>query len=76
MARSYEHNAGFLSLIDIPDDKFIVGAVIVMMDDAGNYSTTYVKESLDHVPSPEVQEAQGPLVAQAFEIANLTGLSS
>ena len=75
--RKFDRNAGFISLADtVPDDLIIVGAVIVTMDDAGNYGTVYIPESLDHVPAPEVQETQGGLVAQAFELANLTGLSA
>ena len=75
--RRFDRNAGFISLADsIPDDLTIVGAVIVTMDDAGNYDTTYIHESLDAVPAPEVQEMQGGLVAQAFEIANLSGLTA
>lgn len=73
--RRFDRNAGFISLVDtIPDDLMIVGAVIVTIDEAGNYGTTYIPESLDAVPAPEVQETQGGLVAQAFELANLTGL--
>ena len=53
--RRFDRNAGFISLADsIPDDLTIVGAVIVTMDDAGNYDTTYIHESLDAVPAPEV----------------------
>ncbi|QXN73984.1 hypothetical protein SEA_BLAB_58 [Microbacterium phage Blab] len=75
MTRRFDRNAGFISVADsIPDDVTIVGAVIVTMDDANNYGTIYIPESLDHVPGPEVQEVQGAYVAQAFEIANLTGL--
>lgn len=69
--RSYEHNAGFISLIDLPDDKFIVGAVVVMMDDEGNYSSIWVPESMDAVPSLETQEVVGGYAATAFEMANL-----
>lgn len=73
--RRFDRNAGFISVADsIPDDVTIVGAVIVTMDDAGNYGSTYIRESLDHVPTAEVQELQGAFVAQAFETANLTGL--
>ncbi|AYB70175.1 hypothetical protein SEA_ONEIAGILLIAN_65 [Microbacterium phage OneinaGillian] len=68
--RSYERNAGYLSLTEIPDDQYIVGAVVVLMDGEGNYSTVYVNESLDSVPDPEVQEVQGPLIATAFSLAN------
>lgn len=75
MQRSYEKNAGYISLPDIPDDKFIVGAVIVLMDDAGEYSSVWVPESLDAVPTNETQEVVGGMAATAFEIANL-GVSS
>lgn len=75
--RRFDRNAGFISLVDsIPDDVTIVGAVIVTMDDAGNYGSTYIPESLDAVPAPEVQETQGAYIAQAFELANLTGLTA
>lgn len=73
--RRFDRNAGFISVADtIPDDVTIVGAVIVTMDDANNYSSVYIPESLDHLPIPEVQEVQGEQVAQAFELANMTGL--
>ncbi|UDL15439.1 hypothetical protein SEA_PEPE25_64 [Microbacterium phage Pepe25] len=68
--RSYERNAGYISLTDIPDDKYIVGAVIVLMDEHGEYSTVFVNESLDSVPAPEVQGEIGPWVAQSFSLAN------
>ncbi|QUE25355.1 hypothetical protein SEA_FIZZLES_61 [Microbacterium phage Fizzles] len=71
--RRFDRNAGFISLVDtIPDDVMIVGAVIVTMDESGNYGSVYLPESLDHVPTPEVQDAQ--MVAQSFELANLEGL--
>ena len=73
--RRFDRNAGFISVADtIPDDVMIVGAVIVTMDEAGNYGSVYLPESRDHVPAPEVQDAQ--MVAQSFEIANLTGLTA
>lgn len=75
MQRSYEKNAGYISLPDIPDDKFIVGAVVILMDDAGEYSSVWVPESLDAVPTNETQEVVGGMAATAFEIANL-GTSS
>lgn len=75
--RRFDRNAGFISVADtIPGDVMIVGAVIVTIDEAGNYGTTYIPESLDAVPTPEVQETQGAFIAQAFELANLTGLSA
>ncbi|UOW92810.1 hypothetical protein SEA_ROBINROSE_67 [Microbacterium phage RobinRose] len=68
--RSYERNAGYLSLTEIPDDQYIVGAVVVLMDGDGNYSAAFVNESLDSVPDPEVQDEIGPWVTQAFSLAN------
>lgn len=74
--RSYAKNLGFLSLPEIPEDRYIVGAVIVMIDDAGEYSSQLVPVDLDAVPEPDTQKVVGGYVAQAFEIANLTGLTS
>lgn len=70
--RTYDRNAGFVSLPQIPDDKFIVGVIVIMTDEDGNYSTEFIPESLVEVPSPEVQETLGGMAAQAFEIANIT----
>ncbi len=71
--RRFDRNNGFISLADtIPDDVYIVGAVIVTLDEAGNYASTYIPETLDEIPAPEVREHQGPQIAEAFHLANLT----
>lgn len=70
MARDTTKNAGFLSLDMIPEDVTVVGAVIVTMDGAGNYSSVLIPESLDALPTPEVQDVLGGYVATSFEIAN------
>lgn len=68
--RSYTKNPGFLSLAELPD-VHIVGAVVVMMDDAGEYSTKFIAVDLDAVPDTDVQEHIGGFVSTSFEIANL-----
>ncbi|QNJ55560.1 hypothetical protein SEA_PHINKY_69 [Microbacterium phage Phinky] len=74
MARDTTKNAGFLSLDMIPEDVTVVGAVIVTMDEAGNYGSILIPESLDALPTPEVQEIVGGYAAQSFELANMVGL--
>lgn len=70
--RSFEHNAGFISLVNhVPDDEYIAGVVVISINDNGDYSSRFIPESLDEVPSPEVQETLGAMIAQAFEIANI-----
>lgn len=69
--RSFDMNVGYLELPLIPDDKFIAGAVIVLMDADGNTSTQFVAESLDHVPDIDVQRELGAAVEQAWQDANL-----
>lgn len=71
--RRYDKNRGWIHLKDqVADDQYIVGAVIVTMDEFGNYDSVFVPESLDQVPSEDVQADLGGMVATAFEIANLT----
>lgn len=74
MARDTTKNAGYLSLDMIPEDLTVVGAVIVLMDDAGNYSSMHVPESLDALPTLDEQIDHGDIIARSFELANLTGL--
>lgn len=71
MARSFTHNPGYVSLPNIPDDKIIAGVVVVMKDDAGEFSSEWHPESLDALPAPEVRETLGGFTATAFELANL-----
>jgi len=68
--RRYDRNPGLMTLPTIPDDKYIVGAVVVLMDENGFYSAQAVTGSLDELPEPETQEMLGGYVATAFEIAN------
>jgi hypothetical protein len=68
--RSYEMNAGYLNLPDIPDDRYIAGAIIVTIDEEGEYRTHFVAESLDEVPHEDVQETLGRWVAHAWHTAN------
>ncbi|UUG69627.1 hypothetical protein SEA_FRANSOYER_62 [Microbacterium phage Fransoyer] len=70
-SRRYDRNPGFLSLMDIPDDKEIVAAVIVLKDDAGDYSSVMVPVDQDAMPSPETQDLIGGHTATAFELAGM-----
>lgn len=69
--RSYAKNPGYLSLEQIPDDKEIVGAVIVMKDDDNEYSSVFVPADRDELPHEDVREHVGGWVAQSFELAHL-----
>lgn len=72
--RDCTKNAGFLSLNDLPEDVYVLGAVIVTMDEDGNYGLAYRSESFDNVPIPEVQESLSPLIIQAWQLANNPGI--
>lgn len=74
--RAYDRNAGFVSLPDIPDDQYIAGVVVVLMDENGEYTAVFKPESLDATPIPEVQEALGPLITQAWAMANTPGVEA
>lgn len=68
--RRVDRNAGFLSTSDVPDDVYIAGYVLVTLDESGEYGFIFRPESLDEVPSQEVQETLGRWLAQAFQLAN------
>jgi len=70
--RSFTKNLGYLSLDDIPDDKEIVAAVIVLKDDAGEYTSVMIPVDQEQMPSAETQALIGGHTATAFEIASLT----
>lgn len=67
--RSYERNAGYVNLPQIPDDLWIAGVIVVTMDEDEKFSTVFVPEALDDVPHPEVQESLEPLIVQAWSMA-------
>jgi hypothetical protein len=67
--RSYERNAGYVDLPQIPDDVWIAGVIVVTMDADENFSTVFVPESLDDVPIPEVQQELGQLIVQSWSMA-------
>lgn len=74
MERRFNKNVGVIPCREVPDDKYIVGATVVMKDDAGNYSTHFVThgpEGMNAVPGEEVQDRLGGMISTAFEIANL-----
>jgi hypothetical protein len=72
--RSYDRNAGYLNLPHLPDDLFIAGAIIVTLNEDGELGATFVAESIDDVPAPEVQEELSALVRQAWHLANNPGM--
>lgn len=69
--RSYAKNPGFLSLMDIPDDKEIVAAVIVMKDDAGEFTSTMIPVDQEQMPSAETQDLICGHTATAVELASM-----
>lgn len=74
--RRYDRNTGYLNMPDIPDDKWVAGIVVILMDDDSKYSTEFRAESLDKVPGPELQETLGQMLAGAWELANTPGMES
>lgn len=74
--RSYERNSGLIATSDIvADDKWVVGAVIITIDEDGAYAAVFKSEDMDGLPAPDVQETLGGFLASAFEIANLAEAS-
>lgn len=68
--RNCERNAGFIATTEIPEDLWVAGAIIITIDEDGQYGARFLAESMDAVPSPEVQETIGRWAAQAFALAN------
>lgn len=76
--RRTDRNIGGVNSRQIPDDRYIVAAVLVLMDDDGNFST-YIHQqqpmaSLPSSPLPADDTLMdvGDLVATAWTIAALT----
>lgn len=74
--RRYDRNTGYLTMPDLPDDKWVAGVVVILMDDESNYTAEFHPESLDKVPGPELQETLGQMLAGAWELANSPGIES
>lgn len=72
-SRDYSRNLGLISLNEIPDDKWIAGAIIVLLDKDGNYTTVFKAQSLEHLPAPEIQEEIRSIVTHSWAVANVTG---
>ena len=74
--RRIDLNQGLISDRDIPGDGEIVGAIIVLRDEQGEYRT-YVSGKPQagareaRTPEPEVTEILAAHVAQAWTLANL-----
>jgi hypothetical protein len=76
--RRTDRNIGGVCSRSIPDDRYIVAAVFVLMDDAGEFST-YIQHQppMAHLqssplPSDELLMDVGALTAQAWAIGALT----
>lgn len=75
--RRTDKNIGGVCSRTIPDDRYIVAAVFVLMDDDGNFST-YVQEqrpmaglTSSPLPNDETLMDIGDLVAQAWALSAL-----
>lgn len=69
--QSIKKNMGFISLDMIPDDQEIVAAVIVLKDDAGEYTSTMIPVDQDQMPSAETQDLICGHAATALEFASM-----
>lgn len=72
--RNTTRSAGFVSLAEVPEDRWVAGIAVVTLNEEGGYDVIFQAESLDSVPDPEVQEVLGPIIAQAWALANNSGL--
>lgn len=72
--RRTDRNRGIVSAPEMPDDKWVVGAFVVLMDEDNEFYV-YVKDTQDPdaVASPidEVKIELAALVAQAYQLANI-----
>ena len=77
--RKATHNLGAVMIREAPDDRYFVGAFVVMMDDAGRYSVHFKEITASPIfgfasaQVPEegtLQEIAGAM-AQAWGLANL-----
>lgn len=75
--RRTDRNIGGVSSRNIPDDRYIVAAFFVLMDDEGNFST-YVHEQKpmaslpsSPLPSDETLMDVGDILTQAWSLAAL-----
>lgn len=68
--RSYERNLGYVSCPNVDDHKWIVGAVIVLVDENGEVTTRWQSEDWDWVPDIDHQRRLGVEISHAFVEAN------
>lgn len=69
--RKYDHNSGIISMPEMPDDKWCVGAVAVMWD--GESYTAVFHADGQELPIPEIQEELGSLITHSWSVANAAG---
>lgn len=76
--RRYDRNGGHLSDHEIPDDRYIVGGAVVLMDDEGEFSVRFVREQpiadrrSSPLPNDEVLVELADTIAMAWNLASLT----
>lgn len=72
--RRSDKNLGVIADRSMPDDKKIVGALVILMAEDGTFSA-HVATTKDgytqEMPDPEVLSAIGGMLADAWNISNL-----
>ena len=74
--RRMDRNVGVVTFPGLPDDKWIAGAVAVMIDEHGNYSTVFKAVSAEDLPAVEIREEVGSILGHAWQMANTSGVTS
>lgn len=69
-------NLGVIAVPEVPKDRWIAGAILVTIDEDGNYSFAFHSQSAEHLPAIEIREELGALAAHAWQVANCDGVAS
>lgn len=72
--RNYTRNPGMISVPEADDDKWIAGAVIVLLDEDGQFHCRFKNVSIDEMPVPEVQEELASWIKQAWDLSRFVGI--
>lgn len=74
--RDCSRNQGFVALGDVPEEVWVAGVIVVVMNEDGSFGTRFQAEDLDELPATEVQMDLGKAVAEAWATAQLTSASA
>lgn len=75
MARAIDRNIGMLDITkQVPDTHWVLGAIVVSMNEDAEVQAHFVADSLEDLPIDEVQEELGAMAKLAWELAAFDGV--